>query len=210
MTDELALRRRVKAELRKRIRGLRKAAPLDACAQRSAKIVERLDALDVVRSASSFALFWPILERHEVDLRALDARLRARGARVAYPAIAPETRVMSFKWVESPEALEERGFGFREPAPDAPTCARGDLGVIIVPAIALAPSGHRIGYGAGFYDRTLPAYCPPATTVGVVYDYQFLAEVPATRDDFPLDWIISDTRAVRRDDATARPEGEPG
>jgi 5-formyltetrahydrofolate cyclo-ligase len=198
-TDDELLRRRVKAELRKRIRGLRATAPLDACAHRSARIVERLGSLDVVRAAQSVALFWPILERHEVDLRAFDTSLRARGARVAYPAIDPETRVMSFKWVDAPEALEERGFGFREPAPAVPTCARGDLDVIVVPAIVLAPSGHRIGYGAGYYDRALPAYSPPAVTVGVIYDYQFLAEVPATRDDVPLDWIISDTRAVARE-----------
>jgi 5-formyltetrahydrofolate cyclo-ligase len=105
---------------------------------------------------------------------------------------------MTFKWVDASEALEERGFGFREPPLEAAACARGDLDVIVVPAIALAPNGHRIGYGAGYYDRTLPAYTPPALAVGVAYDYQLLAEVPATTGDVPVDVIVTDARTAAR------------
>src|SRR5271154_1572072 len=141
------IRVRVKAELRKRIRGVRATMPIDACAKRSARIVARLEAHPAVIGAKSVALFWPIVERHEVDLRPLDASLRARGASIAYPSIDPETRAMTFRFA-SPAALEERGFGFCEPAPTAPEAARGELDVIVVPAIAIDPVGHRIGYGA--------------------------------------------------------------
>ncbi|HEY4119157.1 MAG TPA: 5-formyltetrahydrofolate cyclo-ligase [Byssovorax sp.] len=85
--EELALRFRAKAVLRKRARGLRATMPASAIASRSAKIVARLGALDPVRAARAVALFHPIVERNEVDLRALDAELRARGVRVAYPSI---------------------------------------------------------------------------------------------------------------------------
>ena len=74
------------------MRGLRNALPGSACAERSARIVERLMALEPIARARAVALFWPIEERHEVDLRALDARLRERGVRVAYPGLDPETR----------------------------------------------------------------------------------------------------------------------
>jgi 5-formyltetrahydrofolate cyclo-ligase len=193
---EDVLRRKVKAELRKRIRGLRSAAPADACAARSARIVERLEAHPAIGSARGVALFWPIVERHEVDLRALDARLRARGARVAYPAIDPETRRMAFRWTASASELEERGLGFAEPAQSAPECARGELDAVVVPALVLAPSGHRIGYGGGYYDRALPDVAPPAVAIGVGYDYQLLAEVPATEGDVPLDAVVTDLRAL--------------
>src|SRR5581483_11137056 len=93
------LRRRVKAELRKRMRGLRKAMPAQACAARSARIVDALASLEVLAGARAVALFWPIEERHEVDLRPLDARLRARGVRVAYPGVDPETGAMAFRFV---------------------------------------------------------------------------------------------------------------
>jgi 5-formyltetrahydrofolate cyclo-ligase len=65
-----------------------------------------------------------------------------------------------------------------------------------VPAIVLAPDGHRIGYGAGFYDRALPEVAPPAVTVGVGYDYQLLSEVPVTEGDVAMDFIVTDARAM--------------
>jgi 5-formyltetrahydrofolate cyclo-ligase len=197
MASEDVIRRKVKAELRKRIRGLRATTPADACAERSTRIVERLLGLDAVRAARGVALFWPIVERHEVDLRPLDASLRARGARIAYPAIEPDTNRMAFRWTDDPASLAERGKGFREPPPEAPECARGELDVVVVPAIVLAPDGHRIGYGAGYYDRALPDVAPPAVTVGIGYDYQLLAEVPVTEGDVPVDWIVTDAREMR-------------
>jgi 5-formyltetrahydrofolate cyclo-ligase len=191
------LRQRVKAELRKRMRGLRNTMPASACAERSSAIIARLAELDAVRVARTIALFWPIEARHEVDLRPLDASLRARGAKVAYPAIDPDTRVMSFRFVEDPALLEERGFGFREPPSGARDAERGDLDVLVVPALAFDPRGHRIGYGAGYYDRTVPRFAPPATTVIVGYDYQLLPETPSTAVDVPLEWIVTDRRTLK-------------
>jgi len=188
------IRRKVKAELRKRMRGLRKTHPLDVCIERSAKIVASLEPL--LASARSVAVFWPIEERHEVDLRPLDASLRARGVRIAYPAIDPDTGAMTFRFADA-SSLEEAGYGFREPPKDAPQAQRGDLDVIVVPALAVDPAGHRIGYGAGYYDRTIPAYAPPATTIVVAYDYQLIAEVPKNETDVATDTIVTDARVLR-------------
>jgi 5-formyltetrahydrofolate cyclo-ligase len=193
---ETYLRHKVKAELRKRLRAVRHTAPAEACAQRSRKIVTQLEGLEVVQRARTVALFWPIEARHEVDLRALDASLRARGVTVAYPSVDEETREMTFRVVADVSLLEERGMGFAEPSAQSPVCGRGELDVIIVPAIAIDPRGHRIGYGAGFYDRTLPNLVPPAVPVGVAYDYQLVADVPDTEGDVPVDWIVTDTRVL--------------
>ena len=193
---EQYLRHKVKAELRKRLRAVRHTAPADACVQRSLKIVERLEQLEVVQKARSVALFWPIEARHEVDLRTLDASLRDRGVTVAYPSVDDETRLMEFRVVADVSLLEERGLGFAEPSPDWPVLGRGELDVIIVPAIALDVRGHRIGYGAGFYDRALPDLVPPAVPVGVAYDYQLVADVPDTAGDVPVDWIVTDMRTL--------------
>jgi len=191
------LRRRVKLELRKRMRGLRKALPPSACAERSARLVDRLEALEPVATARAVALFWPIEERHEVDLRSLDARLRARGVRVAYPAVEPDTRAMIFRFVSHPDAMEEQGFGFREPSARERQAAPGELEAIVVPALAIDPRGHRIGYGAGYYDRALPRFAPPAVAIAVAFDFQLLAEVPATDGDVPVTWVVTDARAMR-------------
>jgi 5-formyltetrahydrofolate cyclo-ligase len=194
---EEQLRHRVKAELRKRMRALRKTLPASACAERSARLVERLAGLDPVAAAGAVALFWPIEERHEVDLRTLDARLRERGARVAYPAVDPETGVMSFRFVERAEEMLEQGYGFREPPQAAPPATPGSLDVIVVPALAVDPSGHRLGYGAGYYDRTLPSFAPRAVTVAVAFDFQLLAELPSTAGDVAVSWVVTDARTLR-------------
>jgi 5-formyltetrahydrofolate cyclo-ligase len=194
---EDVLRRRVKAELRKRMRGLRKALPATACAERSARIVERLATLEGIAGARSVALFWPIEQRHEVDLRALDARLRERGVRVAYPSVHPETHAMTFRFVADPEALRVEGLGFREPSAEDRPAEPGELDAIVVPALAADPRGHRIGYGAGYYDRTLPRFVPPAVSVTVIFDFQLVAESPATEGDVTVDWIVSDARVLR-------------
>jgi 5-formyltetrahydrofolate cyclo-ligase len=191
---ELALRYQAKAALRKRARQLRNSIPARAIAERSARIAERLEALPALTEARSVALFWPIEGRNEVDLTALDARLRAAGKRVAYPAIDPETRVMTFRFVDDPAAMEERGLGFREPAASAPEAAA--LDVIIVPALQVDPRGHRIGYGAGFYDRALARFAPPARAIAVAFSFQLIAEVPVTEGDVAVSLVVTDERMI--------------
>jgi 5-formyltetrahydrofolate cyclo-ligase len=191
---ELELRYRAKAALRKRARALRNSIPRDAVAERSSRIAARIEELPALAPAREVALFWPIEGRNEVDLTALDARLRAQGKRIAYPSIDPDTRVMTFRLVDDPTSLEERGLGFREPDPAAPEAACLDL--VVVPALQIDPRGHRIGYGAGFYDRALPRFCPPALAVGVAFSFQLIAEVPVTEGDVAVSLIVTDERVL--------------
>ncbi|HZF48585.1 MAG TPA: 5-formyltetrahydrofolate cyclo-ligase [Polyangiaceae bacterium] len=205
---EMVLRKQAKAVLRQRARALRNTIPEGAIKERSARIVASLLGLPEIAGARSVALFYPIEGRNEVDLRALDAELRAKGARIAYPAIEQETRVMSFRFVAETEAMEERGLGFREPAEDAEEAVA--LDAIVVPALQIDASGHRIGYGAGYYDRTLPRYSPPATAIGVAFDFQLIAEVPVTEGDVAVSMVVTDQRVFRVGDAAEeneRPQG---
>ena len=189
---ELTLRYRAKVELRKRARALRNSFPREAILERSRRIQRALEALPELAAAATVALFYPIEGRNEVDLLPLDGQLRSRGARVAYPSIDPETRAMTFRFVADPEAMEERGLGFREP--DAGDEEATALDVIVVPALQIDARGHRIGYGAGFYDRALARWCPPARAIGVAFDFQLIAEVPVTKGDVPVDVVVTDAR----------------
>lgn len=194
LAPEEIIRVKVKAELRKRMRGVRKTTPIEACQERSKKIVTALLALDEIKRAKSVALFWPIEARHEVDLRPLDATLRDRGVKIAYPAIDAETDIMTFRVVSDVTKMEELGYGFMEPPLDAPRAEEVD--VVVVPAIAADPAGHRIGYGAGYYDRTLPKYAPPAVAIAVIFDWQLVAEVPFTPTDVKVAKIVTDSRVL--------------
>jgi 5-formyltetrahydrofolate cyclo-ligase len=102
--------------------------------------------------------------------------------------------VSGLRSTESLDDLQDRGRRFFEPSPDAPVAARGDVDVLFVPALGIAPSGHRLGYGAGFYDSLLPDVCPPAQAVVVAYDFQLLVELPTLPHDVPCDFVLTDAR----------------
>lgn len=192
---ETLLRYKAKAVLRQRARTLRNTVPAEAIAQRSAVIARRLAELPEIAQAQVVALFYPMERRHEVDLRALDATLRGRGARLVYPAIDPQTRVMTFRSAGALSDLEERGMMFREPAAAAEEAAAID--VIVVPALQVDERGQRIGYGAGFYDKALPRFAPPARTIIVAFDFQLIPEVPVTEGDVACDVVVTDKRVIR-------------
>lgn len=187
-----------KVELRKRMRALRTAHPTDALAVRSAALVNRARSLELFQSARSVALFYPMSERKEVDLRELDAAARAAGKRVYYPFLERrgEAQVSGLRLTQSLADLEPRGSAFCEPRPEVPEATRGEIDLLFVPALAVAPSGHRLGYGAGFYDSLLPDMRPPGKAVVVAYDFQLLVELPILPHDVPCDLVLTDARSL--------------
>jgi len=190
---------RAKVAIRQRMRALRTAHPAAALAERNARIVARLAALPELAAARSVALFWPLAERREVDLTALDQTLRASGKNLYYPGVtAGDGGKLStdLRLTRSASDLAIRGQRFAEPPPDAPAAKRGDVDVVIVPALAVGANGHRIGYGMGFYDALLPDFLPPAKAVVVAYDFQLLAELPALEHDVPCDIVVTDARTI--------------
>lgn len=189
-----ALVAQAKRQIRARMKGLRGALPPAALAARSAKVVERLREVPALMAAKSVALFWPITRKSEIDLRPLDASLRERGVRLYYPFMTPTASGFhtGFRLLDDRALLEERGRGFMEPPTSAPEAARGDVDLVVVPALAASADGYRIGYGIGYYDVTLPDLCPPATTVIVALSFQLLAEAPHSAGDFPCDLVVTD------------------
>jgi 5-formyltetrahydrofolate cyclo-ligase len=190
---ESLFRRQAKAALRKRARALRNSIPVTALGARSEKIVERVIACEPFERARSVALYWPMIERGEVDVRAIDEAARQAGKRVAYPFLRDDADMALL--VAEPGSLEERGHGFAEPPERAPEITTNDELVVIVPALAVDTRGHRIGYGKGFYDRLLVRICPPAFAVAVVYDFEVVSEVPADTHDHAVDLVVTDLRS---------------
>jgi 5-formyltetrahydrofolate cyclo-ligase len=204
-----ALSDKARKQIRLRMRALRKAYPEAALLERSARIVARVGALEAYRTARSIGLFWPLSS--EVDLRALDQRARAENKAVYYPVMdrIPSGFSTGFALTASSEELAPRSGRFAEPPPEAPRAVRGEIDLVLVPALAVAADGHRLGYGAGFYDATLPDFCPPARSLVVVFDFQLLAELPALPHDIPCQIIITDTRTLEAMPAPSAPGGAP-
>ncbi len=191
---------RAKKQIRQRMSALRRAIPAQALAERSRALIGRVLEMPLFEAARSVALFWPMLAKSEVDLRALDEQSRAAGKRIYYPFMTDRgaTLQTGFRLSEDPALLCEQGRGFCEPPLDAPVAAAGDLDLVFVPALAAAPSGHRIGYGAGFYDATLPEFCPPARSLIVAFDFQLMGELPASPVDVACDYVVTDKRTLER------------
>ncbi len=163
-------------------------------AARSERIVAALLSLPVVQGARTAGLFWPRLTHGEVDLRPLDRALRERGVAIYYPFMDPKGQgyTTGFRRVVELGELQPRGRGFAEPSPEASVAARGDLDLLIVPALAATPEGHRLGYGSGFYDVTLPELRPPALALIVVFSFQLIGEMPILPHDVACDGVVSD------------------
>jgi 5-formyltetrahydrofolate cyclo-ligase len=135
------------------------------------------------------AAYWPM--RNELDPRPLMTALGARGCRCALPVIvAPEAPLMFRSWRPG-DALDVGLFDTRQPTPEA---AALEPDVVIAPLVAFDESGHRLGYGGGYYDRTLEKLRRGAGALAVGYAYagQLVAALPQGQFDQKLDWLVSD------------------
>ena len=192
------LKYRAKKQLRMRMRGLRAAYPEGVLAQASERIVASVLALPQFSAARGVGLFWPMLERREVDVRPLASAALAAEKRVYFPFMEPTASGFrtGFAQVRDVSELAERGQRFFEPSTTAPRAERGQIELLIVPALAASADGHRLGYGSGFYDATLPDFCPPARALVVVFDFQLLGELPVTGADVASQLIVTDRRTL--------------
>jgi 5-formyltetrahydrofolate cyclo-ligase len=189
-----ALGQRAKKQLRARLSATRRALPASAVQARSARIVELLCGLAPLADARTVAAFWPMEGRAEVDLRGLDRWLGERGVARYYPFMDPKGAgfTTGFRRIAGVDDLQLRGRRFVEPPPTAPIAVRGDLDVVLVPALAVTPEGHRLGFGSGFYDATLPDVAPPALTIAVAFSFQLLAELFIEPHDVACDLVVTD------------------
>ncbi|MFT5353017.1 MAG: 5-formyltetrahydrofolate cyclo-ligase [Polyangiales bacterium] len=187
--DEENLRSRHKAELRRRMLAVRGATPKEAREERTKRATELARSLEWegVQTVASFSAI-----RGEMDTRRLEDWLRERGIRIAYPCIDHSANELVLRLAKRDE-LEEATFGLLEPKASCPIIEQVDR--ILVPALAIDPRGHRIGYGRGYYDRLL-ASIPNAERVGFVYDFQLVAEAPNQAGDIPVHKVVTDTRIL--------------
>jgi 5-formyltetrahydrofolate cyclo-ligase len=132
--------------------------------------------------------FWPL--GAEIDLRPLLFALHLRGHRIALPVTPPRGHPLTFRAWQPGDALEREKFGTMRPTgevlvPD----------VMLVPLLAFDRAGRRLGYGAGYYDRTL-AGLPGAIAIGCAFHQQEVDVVPAGPYDMPLHAVVTDAGMI--------------
>jgi 5-formyltetrahydrofolate cyclo-ligase len=134
--------------------------------------------------------FWPM--GREIDIRPLLHALHERGHAIALPVTPKRGQPLQFRRWAPGDALVRGPMGTSQPAPAAERLTPDWL---LVPLLAFDRAGRRLGYGGGYYDRTLAAL-PGATALGVAYACQELDEVPAGEDDARLHAIATEAGLI--------------
>jgi 5-formyltetrahydrofolate cyclo-ligase len=132
--------------------------------------------------------------RSEIDPAPLMRELAAKGALLALPAITARGQSLTFRAWYPNDRLLSGPLGILEPSPAA---AEITPDIVLVPLAAFDRLGHRIGYGAGHYDRTLAHLHKSKgfAAIGLAFAAQQVKAVPALQHDVALDYVLTETKA---------------
>jgi 5-formyltetrahydrofolate cyclo-ligase len=128
----------------------------------------------------------------EADPALLLERLVELGCHVAYPRVVGKGAALEFHRVPDGEVLAPGAFGIHEPMDTWP---RATPQLLLVPLLAFDAAGHRLGYGGGFYDRTIALLRVPA--IGIAYAGQQVPALPADDHDMVLDAVLTENGLTR-------------
>ena len=184
-TGKAALRRLAKA---RRAEAYRRSA--DAAA---GEIAEKVAALAVLAEPTVVAGYAAI--RDELDVWPLLRRLLDLGHVCALPVVEDRAMPLTFRRWRPDDVLVADGYGIPTPLDTAPAVTPR---VVLVPLVAFDRRGCRLGYGAGYYDRTLSTLRGNGTiaAVGVGFAAQEVDRVPAAATDQTLDWIVTEAEVI--------------
>jgi len=131
----------------------------------------------------------------EINPIPLMHKLAEAGARLALPVVCGRGKALVMRAFAFGDPLVSGVWGIREPKPDAPEVLPD---ILLVPRLAFDRRGHRIGYGAGYYDLTITCLRAQKNVlaVGVAFAAQEIARVPSTPRDARLDLVLTEREAI--------------
>jgi 5-formyltetrahydrofolate cyclo-ligase len=176
-----------RAELHARLGGEAPQAALDI-------LLAKPDLARLLTPGKVVSAYWPMAS--EFDTRPLLASFQNRGMVCALPVVISMGQPLAFRRFVPGEILLDAVFKTRVPPPQS-----GDVtpDLVFVPLLAVDRAGYRLGYGAGYYDRTLHQLRERGsiTAVGLAYEGQIVDHVPHDAQDEPLDWLVTEAGATR-------------
>lgn len=197
LSDTAAEKKRLRSEMM-----ARRAAAFAAAPQAGARLFPHLATIGLPRH-EIVAAYWPL--RDELDPRPAMLALGGLGHRLCLPVVVGPAQPLAFRAWTPGAPLQAAGFGTQVPTVEAEALTPS---VLLVPLVAFDEEGYRLGYGGGFYDRTLARLraAGPVLAIGVGYDAQRAGRLPREATDEPLDWIVTEAGAER---FASRPPGQP-
>lgn len=184
-------------ELKKRLRQecLEKRAGLsqDEVREKSERIMARLFELDEFKKAN-FIMFY-VDFKNEVMTQDAIAKALSMGKRVAVPKTVKDEGLWAIE-IKSLDDLSAGAFGILEPTKLENRVDPEELDLVIVPGVAFDRKGHRLGFGAGYYDRFLPKLRPGVKKIAVAFEVQLVDSVPAEEHDIRMDAILTEEQLI--------------
>lgn len=180
-----------RAALRRTMLAARRAMPAARQQAASACILEYLGGLLLPMPAGSIGFCAAI--RAEPDCQPLIVRLIAAGWQAAMPVVSAVDAPMTFRrwWPAAPMTADP--YGIPIPATEAAPLPS----VLLLPLVAFDAAGYRLGYGGGYFDRTLAACARRPLMIGVGFDLCAVASIHPERHDIPLDRVVTES-GIRR------------
>ena len=176
-----------KQALREQAKGIRCRLTPEEVARHSA-LIERY-VRSVINGESPVLVY--VSKAHEVDTRGLIDSLLARGTAVVVPIIERESRTLRLSYLRDPAVLIESTFSVPEPIGSEIPARAEEIPVVVVPMIAFDRKGHRLGYGAGYYDRFLSSH-PHMRKIGISFSCLEVPEIPGDENDVAMDLIVTE------------------
>lgn len=181
--------RTFRTALRNRLIAAREALPAAEHARLSLEIQRHLEALVDALAPAVLAFCWPF--RAEFDARPLVTRRLGADLRACLPVVIGSGLPLAFReWTPASEMVEDR-YGIHVPARGETLQPDG----ILMPLNAFDPVGYRLGYGGGYFDRTLEALRPRPIAIGVGFELAGVDSVRPQAYDRPMDWLVTETGA---------------
>jgi 5-formyltetrahydrofolate cyclo-ligase len=182
-----------KRDLRREAAERRRAA-VQASPEAGFAVRDRFLAALSPATGIAVSAYWPLDD--EFDPRPLFLELHRRGHPIGLPVILGRGQPLMFRRWAPDVALVRGSFRVMTPPAESPEVIPQ---LLLVPLLAFDRAGYRLGYGGGFYDRTIAKLRAGGTVlaVGVALAAQEVAAVPRDETDEPLDWVVTDREAIR-------------
>jgi 5-formyltetrahydrofolate cyclo-ligase len=175
---------------------LRDNMPSDQLDIVSSRIASRLFEVREFSNARTISLYLHM--GSEVRTSTILAWCLGHQKRVIVPVIDRANRRLIFSELKAPQSeLEPGTFGILEPRPESlRLVSLEEADVALVPGVVWDLHGYRIGYGGGYYDRTVNSLHGNLLTIGLAYEFQILRELPRTRYDTPVHKVVTERRTL--------------
>lgn len=175
-----------RAARREQLIALRMARPADERLELERSVVEQLTGMIDVASSPVLGIYFPI--RGEIDVREVARRHVAAGGQAALPVVVEKNAPVEF-WAWDPNGKTKRGL-WNIPIPRERVVVHPQT--LVVPLIGFDRMRYRLGYGGGYYDRTLAAAKPRPKTIGIAHSDCELPTIHPQAFDIPMDAIVTE------------------